>query len=88
MSELDARFGKTRCTAMVKPNPLKGDADRNPAARNCGYPEFKDGFCKKHHPGEIAAREEEQAERQKAHENSKAILLLVKNGYRVELVTA
>ena len=63
MSEFDARFGKPRCSAIVKPLPAKGDEDRNPPARSCGYPEFKDGFCKKHHPDEIAARAAEQARR-------------------------
>ena len=99
MSELDARFGKPRCNAIVKPTPAKGAEDRNPPARSCGYPEFKDGFCKKHHPDEIAARTSEQ-ERRKAERLKElvkkecaaltianAIVLLVQKGYRVEKVT-
>ena len=74
MSELDARFGKPRCSAIVKPTPAKGAEDRNPPARSCGYPEFKDGFCKKHHPDEIAARaaqKERRAEEWKLQQREK-----------------
>ena len=94
MSETDKRFGKPRCTVMVKPTPSRGAQDRNPPERKCGYPEFKDGFCKKHHPEEIAARKaeqdrrneewelhqrEEKAERLKALENKERGALTVEN---------
>jgi hypothetical protein len=96
------KFGKPRCT-RIKTEP-------NGYTHTCGYPQFKDGLCKKHHPSSIAEKAAEQerwrqenelrdreykAERLKALAGiegssltiDNAILLLVKNGYRVEKLT-
>lgn len=55
----------------------------------CANPAFKDGICKIHHPEEIAKKKAKKALQQYGHEQGvlaidNAILLLVKNGYRVE----
>lgn len=91
-------FTKPQCEKMVKTTPEPRDTDRHPPDHRCERPEWKDGLCKLHHPDDIA---EKAAERQRmiachqAHvakkaeflsEVDSAILLLVKNGYRVEKV--
>jgi hypothetical protein len=99
VSEVDKRFGKPKCSMMVMPLPTK--ANRNPEKRRCGCPEFKDGFCKRHHPAEIAKLAQEKEIRNREHQAERmrrivemengvtdidrAIALLVKNGFKVEV---
>ena len=63
----------------------------------CRRPDYADGWCKQHHPEIIRKKHEEDEERSKKWREQKekgnaltidnAILLLIKNGYRVELIS-
>lgn len=86
-----------KCQKIVHPLG-KGKADYQ-----CTKVHYKDGWCFQHHPEIVAAKNEECELRQREHKAERlrklgevegdkltidnAIVLLVKNGYRVELVT-
>lgn len=85
-----------KCQKIVHPL-MKGAVDHQ-----CRRPYYADGWCKQHHPDIVAAKEAEadlrrrewDAERKAKLEKAEgaaltienAIVLLVQNGYRVELV--
>lgn len=83
-----------KCILMVKTHPKKGAIDRHLPNHRCGHPEWKDGFCKQHHPDTIKEAEDGLTAsyvRRKAREEAKlrfteenCVMFLLEKGYRID----
>jgi hypothetical protein len=86
------------CKMLVPTQPGVGDEDRSPPPHRCKRPVYADGYCATHNPQCQQRRKAEKAERVARHTDlskveiadpiDAAIVLLVKNGYRVEKLPA
>jgi len=66
----DKRFGKPLCSKFI------------PSGKQCGFPVYKDSVCKRHHEDWQYSKAHNEETNEQEIDN--AIILLVKNGYRVD----
>lgn len=70
------------CKQLIQPHPGVGDINRTPTVRRCKKKIWRDGFCKIHHPEEVAARVKAEKEFEKRKKEDRRLPYILRKHYQ------